>query len=280
MKNIFLILFLLKSICIYAQEDLDANTEVQSISGIYNLDVATSNYKFVFLEDNNFYFVSNTSLKKTFVYGKYTIEGDKVNFHFKPGLLNPFIAYMGYNKDQKKKNEIRVSCKLSSFRSFFPIFNFNNLWYFNPKVNQNYFEFYINKDNPSLKLSNAHYKVDFNKQISNFIINKSYAIYQFDKINDIKILYNDNYLLLNALKDDYLRVRFRDNQLFIYETQPFSEKQYSNPDIIQSMFTDYLYNSFEESEVLDNNIYYFVNFIEENESIQLNNNLIKPLNTK
>lgn len=280
MKNIFLILFLLKSIYIYAQEDLDANTEVQSISGIYNLDVATSNYKFVFLEDNNFYFVSNTSLKKTFVYGKYTIEGDKVNFHFKPGLLNPFIAYMGYNKDQKKKNEIRVSCKLSSFRSFFPIFNFNNLWYFNPKVNQNYFEFYINKDNPSLKLSNAHYKVDFNKQISNFIINKSYAIYQFDKINDIKILYNDNYLLLNALKDDYLRVRFRDNQLFIYETQPFSEKQYSNPDIIQSMFTDYLYNSFEESEVLDNNIYYFVNFIEENESIQLNNNLIKPLNTK
>jgi hypothetical protein len=82
------------------------------------------------------------------------------------------------------------------------------------------------------------------------------------------------------LKDDYLRVRFRDNQLFIYETQPFSEKQYSNPDIIQSMFTDYLYNSFEESEVLDNNIYYFINFIEENEYIELNNSLIKPLNTK
>jgi hypothetical protein len=187
---------------------------------------------------------------------------------------------MGYNKDQKKKNEIRVSCKLSSFRSFFPIFNFNNLWHFNSKNNQNYFEFYISKDNPSFKLSNAHYKVDFNKQISNFIINKSYAIYQFDKINDIKILYNDNYLLLNALKDDYLRVRFRDNQLYIYETQPFSEKQYSNPDIIQSMFTDYLYNSFEESEILDNNVYYFVNFIEENEHIELNNNLIKPLNTK
>ena len=110
--------------------------------------------------------------------------------------------------------------------------------------NQNYFEFYISKENPSFKLSNAHYKVDFNKQISNFIINKSYAIYQFDKINDIKILYNDNYLLLNALKDDYLRVRFRDNQLYIYETQPFSEKQYSNPDIIQSMFTDYLYNPY------------------------------------
>jgi hypothetical protein len=46
------------------------------------------------------------------------------------------------------------------------------------------------------------------------------------------------------------------------------------------MFTDYLYNSFEESEVLDNNIYYFINFIEENEYIELNNSLIKPLNTK
>jgi len=279
MKKIFLILLLLNQLNLIAQDEA-VEQEIPNISGIYNLDVATSNYKFVFLEDNNFYFVSTTSLKKTFVYGKYTIDGEKVNFHFKPGLLNPFLAYMGYNKDQKKKNEIRVSCKLSSFRSFFPIFNFNNLWHFNSKVYQNYFEFYISKDNPSFKLSNAHYKVDFNKQISNFIINKSYAIYQFDKINDIKILYNDNYLLLNALKDDYLRVRFRNNQLYIYETQPFSEKQYSNPDIIQSMFTDYLYNSFEESEILDNNVYYFVNFIEENEHIELNNSLIKPLNTK
>lgn len=279
MKKIFLILLFLNQLNLIAQDESEGQ-EIPSISGIYNLDVATSNYKFVFLEDNNFYFVSTTSLKKTFVYGKYTIDGDKVNFHFKPGLLNPFIAYMGYNKDQKKKDEIRVSCKLSSFRSFFPIFNFNNLWYFNSKNNQNYFEFYISKDNTSFKLSNAHYKVDFNKQISNFIVNKSYAIYQFDKINDIKIMYNDNYLLLNALKDDYLRVRFRDNQLYIYETQPFSEKQYSNPDIIQSMFTDYLYNSFEESEILDNNVYYFVNFIEENEHIELNNSLIKPLNTK
>jgi hypothetical protein len=279
MKKIFLILLLINQLNLIAQDEA-VEQEIPNISGIYNLDVATSNYKFVFLEDNNFYFVSTTSLKKTFVYGKYTIDGEKVNFHFKPGLLNPFLAYMGYNKDQKKKNEIRVSCKLSSFRSFFPIFNFNNFWHFNSKNNQNYFEFYISKDNPSFKLSNAHYKVDFNKQISNFIINKSYAIYQFDKINDIKILYNDNYLLLNALKDDYLRVRFRDNQLYIYETQPFSEKQYSNPDIIQSMFTDYLYNSFEESEILDNNVYYFVNFIEENEHIELNNNLIKPLNTK
>jgi len=280
MKKIILILLFIKNTLIFSQNDSESFNNQYKISGIYNLDVATSNYKFVFLEDNNFYFVSNTSLKKTFVYGKYIIEGDKVSFHFKPGLLNPFIAYMGYNKEQKRKNEIMISFKLPSFRSFFPIFNFNNLWHYNPKINKNYFEFYINKENTSFKLSNAHYKVNFNQQISDFIINKSYAIYQFDKINDIKILYNENYLLLNALKDDYLRVRFKDNKLFIYETQPFSEKQNYNPDIIQSMFTDYLYNSFEESEVLDNSVYYFINFIDENESIQLNNDLVKPLNIK
>ena len=105
MKKIFLILLFISNLYLISQNDYEVINEKPSISGIYNLDIATSNYKFVFLEDNNFYFVSNTSLKKTFVYGKYIIDGEKVNFFFKPGLLNPFIAYMGYNKDQKKKNE-------------------------------------------------------------------------------------------------------------------------------------------------------------------------------
>ena len=80
MKKIFLILLFFDILITLKAQDGVVDQEISNISGIYNLDVATSNYKFVFLEDNNFYFISNTSLKKTFVYGKYTIEGEKVNF--------------------------------------------------------------------------------------------------------------------------------------------------------------------------------------------------------